>query len=88
MTAKAAIRAALTGHKVFATIHAKGVEETKSRLVDLVGDSSELDHCLMGVIYQQLFLTEEMEMKALFAYEFFFSDQLKKPWMWPISEDK
>src|SRR5699024_6143464 len=88
LTAKAAIRAALTGHKVFATIHAKGVEETKSRLVDLVGDSSELDHCLMGVIYQQLFLTEEMEMKALFAYEFFFTEQLKKPWIWPISEDK
>ena len=88
LTAKAAIRAALTGHKVFATIHAKGVEETKSRLVDLVGDSSELDNCLMGVIYQQLFLTEEMEMKASFAYEFFFSDQLKKPWIWPISEDK
>lgn len=82
LTAKAAIRAALTGHKVFATIHAKGVAETRSRLVDLVGESSELDNCLMGVIYQQLLLTKQSEMKALFAYEFFFENGPSKSWIW------
>lgn len=86
LTAKAAIRAALTGHKVFATVHAKGVKETRSRLVDLVGESSELDNCLMGVVYQELFLAKTSEMKALFAYEFFFSECLKKPWIWPLPE--
>lgn len=83
LTAKAAIRAALTGHKVFATIHAKGVNETRSRLVDLVGESSELDNCLMGVIYQQLLLTKQSEMKALFAYDFFFEQGSSKSWIWP-----
>lgn len=83
LTAKAAIRAALTGHKVFATIHAKGVNETRSRLVDLVGESSELDNCLMGVIYQQLLLTKQSEMKALFAYDFFFEQGSSKSWVWP-----
>lgn len=80
LTAKAAIRAALTGHKVFATIHGKGVKETKSRLIDLVGESTELDHCLMGVIYQQLFLTNQKETKSLLAYEFFTGDQACKEW--------
>ncbi|MHC5268883.1 competence type IV pilus ATPase ComGA [Enterococcus sp. LJL98] len=80
LTAKAAIRAALTGHKVFATIHGKGVKETTSRLIDLVGEQTELPHCLMGVIYQQLFLTNEKETKALLAYEFFTGDKRIKTW--------
>lgn len=80
LTAKAAIRAALTGHKVFATIHGKGVAETKSRLIDLVGESTELDHCLMGVIYQQLFLTSQRETKALLAYDFFTGEKKRKDW--------
>lgn len=80
LTAKAAIRAALTGHKVFATIHAKGVIETKSRLIDLIGNNSELDHCLMGVIYQQLFFTQKEETKALLAYDFFATKASSEPW--------
>lgn len=80
LTAKAAIRAALTGHKVFATIHAKGVEETKSRIIDLVGSSTELENCLMGVIYQQLFFTRDAQSKALLAYEFFMTECVSEPW--------
>ncbi len=80
LTAKAAIRAALTGHKVFATIHAKGVVETKNRLVDLVGESSELDNCLMGVIYQELFLDTHGQTKALLSYQFFEGERATKTW--------
>src|SRR5699024_12673899 len=42
-TARAAIRAALTGNKVFATIHGKGVRETRSRMIDVIGETSELE---------------------------------------------
>ncbi len=69
-TAQAAVRAALTGHTVLATVHAKGVKETKNRFVDLVGRDSELESCLNGVIYQELFLTTKEKEKALLAYAF------------------
>lgn len=69
-TAQAAIRAALTGCKVFATVHASSVVATKSRLRDLVGNDSELADCLSGVIYQRLLLTKTFGLGALLAYEF------------------
>lgn len=69
-TAQAAIRAALTGCKVFATVHASSVAATKSRLRDLVGNDSELTDCLAGVIYQRLLLTKTWGLGALLAYEF------------------
>jgi competence protein ComGA len=78
VTALAAIRAALTGHTVLATVHAKGLHETKSRLIDLVGTDTELKHCLNGVLYQQLFLNSTNEVQALVGYEFFFDKQLKE----------
>lgn len=80
LTAKAAIRAALTGHTVLATVHAKGVPETKSRLLDLVGSQTELGDCLNGVIYQQLFLDCKKESRALLAYEFFTGFLEKREW--------
>ncbi|WP_122645919.1 competence type IV pilus ATPase ComGA [Enterococcus mediterraneensis] len=69
-TAAAAIRAALTGHKVFATIHARGVAETLDRIRDLVGENQELEHCLAGVIYQRLLSATDGRTGALLAYEF------------------
>lgn len=80
LTAKAAIRAALTGHTVLATVHAKGVSETRNRLLDLVGSQTELDDCLNGVIYQQLFLDYQEESRALLAYQFFTGDLEKRQW--------
>lgn len=76
-TAQAAIRAALTGHKVFATIHARGVNETHARIKDLVGDDSELQNCLEGIIYQQLLTDQASQAQALAAYTFI-GHQLKK----------
>ncbi|KAF1301921.1 competence type IV pilus ATPase ComGA [Candidatus Enterococcus willemsii] len=70
-TARAAIRAALTGHTVFATIHAKNVSETRLRLIDLVGESAELSSCLSGIIYQRLLLDKSQCLKGLLAYEFY-----------------
>lgn len=70
-TAQAAIRAALTGHRVFATVHAKGIEATKKRLAELLGSSQELTHCLMGIIYQRLLPTETQEIFNLFGYQFY-----------------
>lgn len=78
VTAFAAIRAALTGHTVLATVHAKGLQETKSRLLDLVGTDTELKHCLNGVLYQQLFTHTADETKALLGYEFFFEKYCKE----------
>lgn len=80
MTAQAAVRAALTGHTVFATVHGKGVTETKARLVDLLGEESELQYCLNGVFYQQLLFDEKNCSKVLLAYEFFVGEKLKVSW--------
>ncbi len=38
-TAQAAVRAALTGHRVFATIHARGVAKPETRLLELLGQT-------------------------------------------------
>jgi len=72
-TAQAAIRAALTGHTVFTTIHARNIVGVWQRLKDLGSDLSELSECLAGIIYQRL-LPETNNEKAragvLFDYCF------------------
>lgn len=80
LTAKAAIRAALTGHKVFATVHAKGIRETKARMLDLIGSESELTNCLMGVIYQRMLENYKGETEVLFGYEFFQEPAIYLSW--------
>lgn len=70
LTAKAAIRAALTGHKVFATVHAANLMETKSRLRDLLPIENELDYCLGGIVYQRLLPDKRGEIASLLAYQF------------------
>lgn len=79
-TAQAAVRAALTGHTVFATVHGKGVSETKERLIDLLGEATDIDSCLNAVFYQQLFFDEANTAKALLAYEFYTGEQEKASW--------
>lgn len=73
-TAAAAIRAALTGHKVFATIHARGVMATLARIRDFVGADQELDNCLSGIIYQRLLPDRNGSVAALLAYHFGFPE--------------
>lgn len=79
-TAKAAIRAALTGHCVYATVHAKGVDETRHRLLDLVGSESELQNCLLGVVYQELHYDANGVLRALLGYRFFDENAVEVSW--------
>lgn len=87
-TAKAAIRAALTGHKVFATIHARGVSETEARIRDLVGVDQELVNCLGGIIYQRLLLDSAGQLRALLAYDFPAQRLAHEEWQGNVMEVK
>lgn len=53
-TARLAIDAALSGHLVFATVHAKSTLQTISRLEGLGIEKNELANCLTAVSYQRL----------------------------------
>ncbi|WEV60782.1 competence type IV pilus ATPase ComGA [Streptococcaceae bacterium ESL0729] len=53
-TARAVIRASLTGYTVFSTIHARSVGGVYSRLLELGIKQQEIDNCLVAVTYQRL----------------------------------
>ena len=53
-TARLAVDAALSGHLVFATVHAKSTLQTISRLEGLGIRKDELANCLTAVSYQRL----------------------------------
>lgn len=53
-TARLAVDAALSGHLVFATVHAKSTLQTISRLEGLGITNDELANCLTAVSYQRL----------------------------------
>lgn len=69
-TAKGAIRAALTGHCVYATLHAASLESAVTRLVELGGEKNLLTDCLRGVVYQELFADVSGRQGVLAAYAF------------------
>lgn len=58
VTAKMVVRAALTGHTVFSTIHATDKESVRLRLLDFGIPEVELNQCLRGIIYQELVKVE------------------------------
>ncbi|GCF95049.1 secretion system protein E [Enterococcus florum] len=70
ITMQGAIRAALTGHCVFATLHASSLENAQSRILELGGEKSLLEDCLRGIIYQEM-LTIEKKAGLLMSYRFF-----------------
>lgn len=53
-TARAVIRASLTGTTVFSTIHAKSIPGVYARLLELGVSREELDNSLRGIAYQRL----------------------------------
>lgn len=53
-TARAVIRASLTGTTVFSTIHAKSIPGVYARLLELGVSHEELANSLRGIVYQRL----------------------------------
>lgn len=64
-TAKAVIRAALTGHTVFSTIHAGSVQGIFRRLLDLKVSEVDLKESLSGIYFQRLLINLEKEASVL-----------------------
>ena len=53
-TARAVIRASLTGATVFSTVHAKSISGVYARLLELGVREEELKNALQGIAYQRL----------------------------------
>ena len=53
-TARAVIRASLTGYTVFSTVHARSISGVYARLLELGINSSEMTSALSGIVYQRL----------------------------------
>lgn len=53
-TARAVIRASLTGITIFSTVHGKSISGVYARMLELGVTSDELNHALQGIIYQRL----------------------------------
>ena len=98
LTAQAAIRAALTGHTVFATIHARSIGGVYERLAELGVKQREIVECLAGIIYQRLlpFKTANQEQISglLMDYDFSrkrtskWSKELRKVWAYGFINDQ
>lgn len=88
-TAQAAIRAALTGHTVFATLHARNISGVYNRLLELGIQKELLRECLKGIIYQQLLpcnLGEKgtkgtIDEAILFDYTFQINGYMQNQWI-------
>jgi len=63
--AQQALRAALTGHLVISTVHAKNIVGTLYRLLDLGISFSDLEQSLIGLVNQRL-IKDQDDFKALF----------------------
>ncbi|WP_086313844.1 competence protein ComGA [Enterococcus sp. 7F3_DIV0205] len=82
LTAQAAIRAALTGHTVFATIHARSITGVYERLAELGVQQREMIECVSGIIYQRLLpfqSTKKEEISGLLI-DFIFSNKMTSKW--------
>lgn len=69
-TLQGALRAALTGHCVYATIHAKSLAGARTRIFELGGDVSILTECLQGIIFQEL-LPYQDQLAVKLDFEFY-----------------
>lgn len=87
-TANVAIRAALTGNRVFATVHARHLEGIETRMVELVGRSEEFLECLAGVVYQEILLDYTKSAAVMWGYDFTYNGFEKKGWMHSYEEAK
>jgi len=98
LTAQAAIRAALTGHTVFATIHARSISGVYERLAELGVQQREVSECLASIIYQRLLpfrTTNDEEISGLLLdYNFSrkmvskWSQELRKVWAYGFIDNQ
>ncbi len=98
LTAQAAIRAALTGHTVFATIHARSISGVYERLAELGVQQREVSECLASIIYQRLLpfrTTKDEEISGLLLdYNFSrkmvskWSQELRKVWAYGFIDNQ
>ncbi|MEI5995044.1 competence type IV pilus ATPase ComGA [Candidatus Enterococcus mansonii] len=98
LTAQAAIRAALTGHTVFATLHAKSINGVYERLSELGVQQRELAECVTGIIYQRLLSFQSATKKEisglLIDYDFSgkgvsnWKNELRKVWAYGFIGDQ
>ena len=58
-SAKTAIQASITGHLVFATVHAGGIEECVLRIKELGAEVSLLKAVIRGIVFQRLSFFDE-----------------------------
>lgn len=63
-TAQAAVRAALSGHLVLTTIHARDIDGVINRLRQLGCDYTDLFNCLNSVVFQKLSIKNEDELSV------------------------
>ncbi|USS89785.1 competence type IV pilus ATPase ComGA [Fructilactobacillus cliffordii] len=68
-TAQIAIRAALSGHLVLSTIHAKNLAGIEARLLDLKVTKAQYQAALTATIYQRLLPSTQTGTKALVAWQ-------------------
>lgn len=78
-TIQGAIRAALTGHCVYATLHASSLKSAEARVIELGGEKALLKECLRGIIYQELLPTTNGDLGVLMAY-CFYQEELRFTW--------
>lgn len=71
LTAQMTLRAALTGHRVFATIHARELAGILPRIEELIGHHQALSDCLKGIVYQEILPDKEQSSAVLWSYQFF-----------------
>lgn len=74
-TAKAAIQAALTGHLVISTIHAKDAIGSLYRMMDLGVSADELKQTIIGLVAQRLVEIENIKGSELSAIYEIISDE-------------
>ncbi|SKA15112.1 competence protein ComGA [Pilibacter termitis] len=68
ITARTVIRAALTGHTVFSTVHAQSPKGVFLRMKELGVSDVEMEQTVKGVIYQRLFTDNHGKTRALFSF--------------------
>lgn len=83
LTAQAAIRAALTGHTVFATIHARSISGVYERLGELGVEQRQIVECVSGIVYQRLlsFITTKNEAVSGLLMDYTFSKDMTSKWL-------